>query len=130
METFKVGDEVEVVARCGLIIPNVSYVVFEKLDGTLAIGDNRESDNIETCSCYSDWRLIKTNKKSFMKTITTIAKKLLDSDTQALIKAGYIDSCLELTTPGKEEIQAIQFETYKAELVVRANAKIEEENKK
>ena len=64
-----------------------------------------------------------------MKTLNTMMKKLLDSDTQALVKAGYINGDLELTAEGRDELMAISFDANKAALVAAAQAKIAEDTK-
>ena len=51
-------------------------------------------------------------------------KKLVDADTQALVKAGYINGDLELTDEGKNELMALVFDANKAALVVAAQAKL------
>jgi len=73
---------------------------------------------------------IKTNKKPFMEKITSMFKLLVDSDTQDLKKAGYINGDLELTSEGQKELIAITFAANKAALVAAAQAKIAEEAKK
>ena len=69
-------------------------------------------------------------KKTIMSKITTIMKKLLDADTQALVKAGFLNSELDVTIEGQNELNAILFNTNKAALVEAANAKIADESKK
>lgn len=66
-------------------------------------------------------------KGSFMTQLSTIAKRLVDSDTKTLIKAGYIDSCLDLTSRGSDALKAILFEANKKELVAAAKAQIKED---
>lgn len=70
-----------------------------------------------------------TNKKQ-MKTLGVMMKKLLDADTQVLVKAGYINGDLELTNEGTTALDSILFDTAKPALVALANAKLEEEKKK
>ena len=54
-------------------------------------------------------------------------KKLLDSDTQTLVKAGYIDGDLNLTDEGREALHSELFTANKAALVKSAQAKLDEE---
>jgi len=68
--------------------------------------------------------------KSMVKTLGTMMKKLLDGDTQALVKAGYINGDLELTSEGQNELMAILFEANKSSLVAAAKTKLDEEVKK
>jgi hypothetical protein len=65
------------------------------------------------------------NKKTTMTQINIMMKKLLDSDTQTLVRAGFLDNELNLTDEGKEAIFVSLFDTQKAALVVAAQAKID-----
>lgn len=70
---------------------------------------------------------------SMLTKLNNMMKRLLDKDTQALVKAGYINGDLELTETGKVAIWGILFDTHKSLLVESANADIaeaEEELKK
>ncbi len=71
----------------------------------------------------------KDKKKPLMTRLNNFMKKLLDADTQALIKAGYINGDLELTCNGREALEFISFNANKAELVTMANEKIADEEK-
>jgi len=51
-------------------------------------------------------------------------KRLLDEDTQTLVKAGYINGDLELTEAGKKALWAIIFTANKAALVTEATEAI------
>jgi hypothetical protein len=68
-----------------------------------------------------------TNKTTPKMKLTNLVKKLVDSDTQTLIKAGFINGDLELTSTGKEELFAIIFEGNKAALVTAAQAVLDEQ---
>jgi len=59
--------------------------------------------------------------------LNTMMKKLLDKNTQKLVKAGYINGDLELTREGNEALTAILFEQNKEELVKLAEEKLKEE---
>lgn len=61
-----------------------------------------------------------------MSYISKLGKRLLDADTKSLIKAGFLDSELDLTECGVQELLAIVFESNRAELVKAAKAKIKE----
>lgn len=65
-------------------------------------------------------------KKTIMTTLNTMMKKLLDADTQTLVKAGYINGDLELTTEGKQALIEIIFDLNKSALVAVAQAKLDE----
>lgn len=68
-------------------------------------------------------------KKTIMNTVTTMMKKMLDGDTQALVKAGYVNGGLELTPEGKIALVEILFTEYKTELVASAKEVIKEAEK-
>lgn len=62
-----------------------------------------------------------------MTKLNTMMKKLLDSDTQTLVKAGYINGDLELTTAGRDALNGIIFQQNKAALVALAQEALDEE---
>lgn len=66
-------------------------------------------------------------KKSLMTTINTMMKKLLDGDTQKLLKAGLINGDLEVTEKGKSELITHLFLANKADMVKVAEEIIKEE---
>lgn len=68
-------------------------------------------------------------KKTIMTKLNTMMKKLLDTDTQTLMKAGFINGDLDLTSEGKNELWTLIFDQHKAALVEAAKAKIAEEEK-
>lgn len=59
----------------------------------------------------------------------SLFKRLVDKDIRTLHRAGYIDSSLELTQEGKEELTAIVFEANKAEMLVSAQKENEKSEK-
>ncbi len=69
------------------------------------------------------------NKKTIMQKVSNMMKKILDKDTQALVKAGFINGNLDLTCDGVAALNAIIFSEKKAELVALANEKIAEAEK-
>ncbi len=87
-------------------------------------GCTGSSDDLDITSVYK-----KVTKKSMASKLGTMMKKFLDADTQILVKAGFINGDLELTSEGQEELLAIAFDTHKAGLVAAARAKLEEEEK-
>lgn len=56
-----------------------------------------------------------------------LIKKVLDKDIRTLIKAGYLDSNLNLTVEGKQEVWALLYDKFKKELVEAASEKLKEE---
>lgn len=65
--------------------------------------------------------------KSLMAKASTIMKKLIDADTRLLVKAGFLDSELNLTDDGVDALNAIEIEKFKPELVSLAKEKLAEE---
>ena len=62
--------------------------------------------------------------------LTTLAKKLFDSDTRAFIKAGILDESLEITTQGTKFLLAQYLTNNKKELAKEARKKIREDKGK
>lgn len=60
-----------------------------------------------------------------MKTLTTQQEVLLDADTKTLLQAGFLNDDLTPSDNGLDASEAIQFESNKAALVVKAAAIIE-----
>lgn len=73
--------------------------------------------------------ITKVNTKN-MSTIGNMMKRLLDADTQTLVKAGYINGDLELTEAGKKALWAISFTANKAALVAEAQEALDAEKTK
>lgn len=73
--------------------------------------------------------IIKENKERppLMTRVNNMMKKLLDSDTQTLIKAGYLNNDLQMTDAGRLALIATLFEANKAALVVLAQEELEEQ---
>lgn len=72
-------------------------------------------------------------KPTIMKKLSNYVKKMLDADTQALLKAGFINGDLEPTSLCKDELLSLMFFANRADLVARAHEVISEseaENKK
>jgi len=69
-------------------------------------------------------------KKPIMSRLNNMMKRLLDNDTQTLVKAGYINGDLELTAKGREALDSVLFAANKAELVTLAQAELDEERKR
>lgn len=70
---------------------------------------------------------IKSKRETNMKPLTNMMKKLLDADTQTLVKAGYVNGDLLLTNEGTLALESILFTQNKAELVKLAQEVIDEE---
>lgn len=59
--------------------------------------------------------------------LNALVKRLLDKDTQQLMKAGFMNADLSLTPAGEAEVLAIVLQANKADLVAAAVEKIQEE---
>ncbi len=96
------------------------YTLAEKSDGKNTTGGKWGDHEVE---------LVKSN--SLFNRMKSLAKRLLDSDLQTLVKAGFLTESLELTSKGREAQEAIHFAADKAELVKLAAEELKEaENKK
>ena len=73
---------------------------------------------------------LSTKKRTLMTKLNAFAKRILDSDTKTLIKAGLMDNDLQLTDLGDEEAFALFVHEKKKELVARAEEIIAESEKK
>ena len=154
---FKVGDRVKMIGTHKSQMYGKFYTVYDS-NGELTIKDNsfgvcvhpedwklveREKNNTFGRS-YTDAfdrsdHLTPDNKpliigkikkqKTIMTKLNTMMKKLLDSDTQTLIKAGFIDGDLQLTEGGEVELATLVFMEKKEELVKLAQAQLDEAKK-
>lgn len=85
----------------------------------------RYDDGCEGQGTDADYTKV-SDKKTIMQKVSIMMKKLLDSDTQTLVKAGYINGDLDLTETGLAALHAVQFDANKAALVVMAQADLDE----
>lgn len=67
------------------------------------------------------------NKKTTMQKVGIFMKKLVDKDTQTLVKAGLLSEGLEITPEGQQALNALNFEANKAGMVKLAEEKLAEE---
>jgi len=68
-------------------------------------------------------------KKPIMKKLNNMMKRLLDADTQTLVKAEYINGDLELTGKGQEALYSVLFADKKADLVALAQVELDDTKK-
>lgn len=124
---LKIGDRIKNIG------PKENSGKFGNVINTNTIGVLIKYDDNEDGFCdfgeTSDFYQIIKTKKSIMKKLNIMMKKLLDADTQSLVKAGYINGDLELTCEGKEALFTLMFDGLKADLVKLAVEKIAEEEK-
>ncbi len=135
----KVGDEVRMKIRIGNdcdYLSNNKTAIITKIqsrpDGTLEFWFIN-SPNDTPCGPHINQEnkieLIK-RKQGLMKNLGIMLKKLVDADTQTLLKAEYLNGDLELTDAGERALLAILFSANKAELVALAQAELDEAAKK
>lgn len=145
MAKFKKGDRVNIISKTVPCyegtdgIGQIWYVIriagdgSGRNEGNCIVANKNPSDIFGYYYRPSDLTLvdktINNSIKPFMTTVNTMMKKLLDGDTQKLIKAGYINGDLLLTEKGRQELEALQFQAHKAELVELAKAELEETKK-
>lgn len=90
--------------------------------------DAGQGEEYEINCWETDIKLINSNNnKTMLKTIGVMMKKLLDADTQKLVKAGFINGDLELTSDGMKALTAVLFDANKAALVAEADIVIAED---
>lgn len=81
-------------------------------------------DDGEEGSSTDPEKWYKIIKQPIMKNLNNMMKKLLDADTQALVKTEYINGDLELTSKAKEALFSMLYTDKKAELVALAKQEI------
>ncbi len=74
--------------------------------------------------------ILNKKDKPMASKLGSMMKKLLDADTQTLVKAGYINGDLELTEAGKTALWSIMFTSNKDALVAEAKEVLEAEKNK
>lgn len=106
---------------------NFEKFIITKIESDFKIVAYHEKRNQEYVISGLDSYIIKRNNLIFMQKIGPLMKRLLDSDSQVLVKAGLVNGNLELTETGKDAILTILFADKKSELVSLAKEIIEEE---
>ncbi len=138
---FKIGDVVKIiddVKECKESIGKITHIVSVDESGYESYPYKLSFD---TCRCEGmfgedELELVEEDKPTFkkgdrgkMSSLSTLAKKLLDPKTKTLVKAGLLDSELELTEVGIDVLQNVLFLTYKEEMVVEARRLLKEQKK-
>ena len=140
MTKFKIGDRIRVKEESGQDPPGiVNEHVIKCIDKEYAYVFDTSECRGSLCDCGKkhSWclreeqmELIEEVKPiKIMKKLGNMMKKLLDSDTQVLVEAGYINGDLEITSDGSKVLQEISFDTFKKTFVELAKKKVEEEKK-
>lgn len=117
---FRVGDRVKCVDRNSGNFGKSGTVTRIDYENHIVYSDG-------CTGCGQDDYYKKVNEKSIMQKVSTMMRKLLDADTQVLVKAGYINGDLELTDEGVSALNTVLFTANKAALVALAQEKIDEE---
>jgi hypothetical protein len=81
----------------------------------------------DSCCWIYKSRFTKVSGRSMMTTLKTLAKKMFDADTKAMVEAGYLDQCLAVTEAGKDVIFTQFLLANKKLIADEARAKIKEE---
>lgn len=76
-------------------------------------------------SCKNNYPKFKP-KKTIMQKLSSMARSILDPDTQTLVKAGYLNEDLSLSDTGRYRLMAMSFAANKAALVVEAQKDLDE----
>ena len=79
------------------------------------------------CRKLGNYDIISNN--TIMNKLSIMMKKLLDKDTQTLVKAGFINGDLDLTGAGQSALNTVLFIEKKAELVKLAEEVLAEAEK-
>lgn len=135
MSHFNVGDRVRLIETASCTTHHVGDVgTITHNDGSgsfpwyLDIDNSKHihlanTNELELLSTYTD------SKQSIINTtimkVTNLVKRLLDSDTQTLVEAGYINGDLQLTDEGQSELLSLVFMDKKADLVKLAQEKLD-----
>ncbi|HCR35823.1 TPA: hypothetical protein DIU22_02155 [Candidatus Woesebacteria bacterium] len=94
-----------------------------KAGSEYAIGAESSSQQLD------NYKIISNSKHTIMNKLSILMKKLLDKDTQILVKAGFINGDLDLTTEGQDALDAVLFIEKKSELVKLAEEVLTEAEK-
>lgn len=95
--------------------------------------DEDQEKDIGGCSCSFNWCVevqVMKVKEETMSQVSPMAENLLDADTKALVEAGMVDECLNLTSKGRDALQALVFVAHKEAMVKQAKAEIKEAKSK
>jgi len=117
------------VKNCPQCLPTDYYRLYQDLYFGLPVKSGTMTSTAESYELLPPKS--KQSNPTIMYQLTNIAKRLLSKDIKTLVKAGFMDSELEMTEMGRRELTGILFDKYQKELVEAATAKLEEakENK-
>lgn len=135
VSNYNVGDWIRVKShRAGqypdcVEVNTVVQIVHMDSDGDIHV--NKKGSTTDRCTLYPDEVELSTKGgKTIMTKLNSMMKRLLDKDTQALVKAGLVNGDLEMTDEGQRALTAILFTQNKDALVAEAKEIIEEAEKK
>lgn len=120
---FEVGDRVQLLNcnyGCGTIIEKFYRPKGESQHLKVELDKGGTTDWYDN----NDTRLI--NKKGNSVKLNAMLKLILGKDEKVLYKAGYIDGELKLTQKGTEALLALQFQSFKTDLVKAAQEDLDE----
>lgn len=136
MEKLKVGDKVKILWGNTIYLADGyrDQGIVCQVDGDYGVhvrGFYRRDEGFSLFFASHRGCLVKlcgstARKVGFMSRLSLIAKRMLDGDTQALYKAGFISESLWLTDEGKSNLWAILLEAYKKEMVAAAKQELKD----
>lgn len=130
---FKVGDKCSFTDDCPGYSGEVNgadYVVIIGITsgGRYEYDAYKDGSKVGSCyGCLTDEHLTLLSNQSIMNRVSNMMKRLLDGDTQSLVKAGFINGDLEITDKGQDALNSVLFVNNKEELVELAEAELAEE---
>lgn len=133
-EQFQKGDRVKVIldnsgedkyiGELGTVV-NIKWykqdpIIVELADGEILEGIPAEFALVETVESVG------VDRKSTMDKLTTLAKKIVDADLRNMIKVGWLDNSLNLTTAGEDVVLADYLSENKAKFGKLAEEELKE----
>lgn len=140
LSKFQKGDRVKVIkdfsgeskyiGEVGTVVNVFSFgedpVLVEFPDGMLLEGVDAEFSLLDS---VKNIEVAGKRNMGALQKLTILAKTLVDSDLKTLLKAGWLNSSLELTVEGEDAIFAHYLTTHKADLAKLAKAEMKENRK-
>ncbi len=124
---FQKGDKVQAYGGEWVVVNtkrNNAYLL-ENRDGDLITAFAEEFDSSKEVS-YS---VNEVARKSNMDKLTTLAKKIVDADLRNMIKVGWLDNSLNLTSEGEDVVLADYLSENKAKFGKLAEEELKEQRK-
>lgn len=126
---FQKGDQVKVVKDFSggeRFIGETGLVVNDLFTGELAV---ELEDGLIVHADPEELKLLEVAHKSTMGNLTILAKKIVDADLRNMIKVGWLDSGLNLTSEGEDVVLADYLSENKAKFGKLAEDELKEQRK-